>query len=223
MVGALGLDPHLFQHEADLPADRFPLVIRRDIHIARPVIGDLCSISIFIDPKQVELHLSAKCKLATQGAGICHRFFQNIPGIPLKGPAVRIGNIAEHPDRLALLRPPGELDQGRGVRVKQKVGADLAAETSHGPGSKGDPVCEGAFELAGHDGHIVLLSIDVAKGQPNKLDVLLLNELYHFFRRILHVLTRFLSFQTKVFQLKPRLFCRDRPVKNGGQSKENGR
>ena len=55
--------------------------------------------------------------------------------------------------------------------MKQKVGADLAAEAIHRRGVKGDPVCEGAFELAGHDGHIVLLSIDVAKGQPNKLDV----------------------------------------------------
>ena len=75
--------------------------------------------------------------------------------------------------------------------MKQQIGADLAAEALHRRGIKGDPVGEGALELTWHDGHVVLLSIDVAEGQADKLDILLLHELYHFFRRVLHVLTCF--------------------------------
>ena len=71
------------------------------------------------------------------------------------------------------------------------VGADLAAEAFHRRGIKGDAGGKGAFQLAGHDGHIMLFSVDVAEGQTNESDVLLLNELYHFFRRVLHVLTCF--------------------------------
>ena len=79
--------------------------------------------------------------------------------------------------------------------MKQKVRTDLSAETVHRRGVKGDPVCKGAFQLAGHDSDIVLLSVDVTKSQPNKFDILFLNELYHFFRRVLHVLTCFLQFK----------------------------
>ena len=84
--------------------------------------------------------------------------------------------------------------------MEQKIGMDLAAEAVHRRGVKGDPVCKGALELAGHDGHIVLLSVDVAEGKPDKFDVLLLNELYHFFRRILHVFTCFLQFKTYIWR-----------------------
>ena len=191
MVGALRPDPHPLQHQADLPADRLPPVIRRDVHIARMVVGDAGGLAIFIEAKQVELHLRAKRELNAPGAGICYRPLQDAPGIPLKGSAVRIGDVAEHPHHLALLRPPRKLDQCGGIRVKQQIGADLAAEALHRRGIKGDPVGEGALELTWHDGHVVLLSIDVAEGQADKLDILLLHELYHFFRRVLHVLTCF--------------------------------
>ena len=76
--------------------------------------------------------------------------------------------------------------------------ADLAAEALHRRGVEGDPVGEGPLELGGHDRHVVLLSIDVAEGQTDKLDVLLLHELHYFFRRVLHVLTCFPQFKTYI-------------------------
>ena len=44
----------------------------------------------------------------------------------------------------------------------------------------------------------MLLSIDIAEGQTDKPDILLLNELDHFFWRVLHVFTCFLSFRPYV-------------------------
>ena len=160
----LRLDPHLLQHQADLPADRFPLVIWRNVHIAGPVVWDLCVVALFIDSKQIELHLGAERKPEAPGVGLRHRLFEDASGIPLKGPAVRVGDVTEHPHHLALFWAPGELDQGGGVRVEQKIGSNLAAESIHCRCVKGDPVCKGALELAGHDGYIVLLSIDIAEG-----------------------------------------------------------
>ena len=82
--------------------------------------------------------------------------------------------------------------------MEQKIGSDLAAESIHCRCVKGDPVCKGALELAGHDGYIVLLSIDIAEGQTDKFDILLLNELYHFFRGVPHILTCFSQFKTYI-------------------------
>ena len=198
VVGALRTNAHPLQHQADLPADRFPPVIRRDVHVARTVIGDPGGLAVFVQTEQIELHLRAKCKAEALGLGGRRRPLQDAPRIPFKGPAVRIGDVAEHPHHLALLRPPRKLDQRGGVRVEQQIGADLAAEALHRRGVKGDPVGEGPLELGGHDRHVVLLSIDVAEGQTDKLDVLLLHELHYFFRRVLHVLTCFPQFKTYI-------------------------
>ena len=82
--------------------------------------------------------------------------------------------------------------------MKQKVGANLATKAIYRRGIKGDPIRKSALELTGHDRHIVLLSIDIAEGQTDKPDILLLNELDHFFWRVLHVFTCFLSFRPYV-------------------------
>ena len=82
--------------------------------------------------------------------------------------------------------------------MEQQIGADLTAEALHRRGVEGDPVGEGPLELGGHDRHVVLLSIDVAECQTDKLDVLLLHELHYFFRRVLHVLTCFPQFKTYI-------------------------
>ena len=59
----------------------------------------------------------------------------------LKGPAVRVGDVTEHPGHFALLWPPGQLDQGGGVRPQQQVRAHLAAEAVDGGGVDGHEMC----------------------------------------------------------------------------------
>ena len=201
VVGALRLDAHLLQHQADLPADMLSLVVGGDIHVAGLVVGDGGGPAVFIELEEIEFHLRAEGEVAALGGGIGHGFFQDAAGVPLEGPAIGVENIAEHPHDLALLRPPRKLDQRGRVRPQQQVGTGLAAKAINGRGVDGDAVFKGAAQLAGHDGHVVLPAVDIAEGQADEPDVLLLYELHDLFLRILHSSTSFIQHSIRDIQL----------------------
>ena len=56
-----------------------------------------------------------------------------------------------------------------------------------------DAVREGALQLVGHNGNILVPSQHVTEGKPDKLHIFLLNKLDNFLRSILHTPTCFLK------------------------------
>ena len=74
--------------------------------------------------------------------------------------------------------------------MEKQVGMHLVAEAGDGGSVDGNAVLEGAFQLVGHDGDILLgLPKHVAERKADELHVLLLNELYDLLRRIFHTAT----------------------------------
>ena len=74
MVGAFRVDAHLLKGKADLPADIFPLVVRGDVHVAGPVIGELCRLAFFVQAEEVKFLLSAEEELESGFPGRIRRF-----------------------------------------------------------------------------------------------------------------------------------------------------
>ena len=140
------------------------LIIGGDVHVTGHVMGDGGVPAMLIDLEQVELHLRTEGEAEALTGGIGHRLFQDAAGVPLKGAAIWIKNIAEHPHDLTLLRPPRQLHQRGRIRPQQQVGARLAAKALDGGGINGDAVFKSTAQLTGHDGHIVLPAVDVAEG-----------------------------------------------------------
>ena len=66
--------------------------------------------------------------------------------------------------------------------MQQQVGTDVTAETVDSRGVNGDAKGKGALQLAGHNGHIVLLAVNIAECQTDEFHFLLLHKLHHFFR-----------------------------------------
>ena len=57
MVGGFRLNSHALQRQADLPADVLALVVRGDIHIGCPVVGNVRRFAVFIQLKEVKFQL----------------------------------------------------------------------------------------------------------------------------------------------------------------------
>ena len=186
MVGAFRLDAKLPQRQADLPADIFTFVGRGDVHIARVVIGAAGGVAAFVGFEQVKLHLCAKGEGDPSLLRFTDGVFQQITGVGVQNRAVRVGDVAEHPHHPAAFRTPGQLGQCHGVGPQQKVRADLAAEARNGGRVDGDAAFKGALQLAGHHGDVFLSAEHITEGQPDELDILLLNILQDLCRGELH-------------------------------------
>ena len=180
MVGALGLDSHLLQRDADLPADVLALVPGGDVHVAGAVVGDRGGLALLIGLEEIKLHFRPKGKAHAQGCGALHRLFQQRTGVCFQCRPVGVGDAAEHAHHLPVLAAPGEGGEGAGIGVKKEVGAHLAPEARNGRGVDGDALTEGTFQFIRHDGDVLLLSEDVAEGQTDKAHIFLPHIFHNF-------------------------------------------
>ena len=175
MVGALRGNAHALQHQADLPADVLPLVLRGYVHIARMVKGLGGGVSVGIGLKKVELKFRADLHGDPLAFCLPHRIRQQSPAVHGVGPPIGIADIAKHPHHLAPAGPPGKIRQGFRDGEQEQVRLLHPAEAPHSGAIKGNALGERAFELLGHDGNIFLFSRSVAEDQANELHILLLH------------------------------------------------
>ena len=181
---AFRLNAHLFQRQTDFPADILSLVLRSHVHIARPVIGNFCRLSVFVQFQQIKLHFRAEIKSVTLSFRVPDRLFQNPAGIRLKRRAVCMGNVAEHMGHPSMLGPPGKLHQRRRVRMQQKV--RIRAEAVNGRGVNRNAPRKGSCQFPRLNRHIFMTPVNVAKRHTDKFHVLFFDVLHHFFRGVLH-------------------------------------
>ena len=120
MVGIDGKYPHPLQGETDLPSDILALIQGCDIHIARMVVGNIRGIALVVQLEKIELDPGTEPELYALLRGFGHGILEHPPRIDGKGFAVLQRDVAEHPDHLAVLGPPGEEYRGGDIRVKEK-------------------------------------------------------------------------------------------------------
>ncbi|MBO7404539.1 MAG: glutamine synthetase, partial [Clostridia bacterium] len=135
---ALGHDPHLLEREADLPPHVLAAVIRRDVHVARLVVGDHGALALLAGLEEVEFHLRTEAERDAFLPGAADRVFQDASRIAREGFPARFQHVAVHahdasavdgfgdeaasdlflrPDPATLAVLPWRPDHGRVVRM----------------------------------------------------------------------------------------------------------
>ena len=180
MVGALRLDPHLTEGEADLAPYILPLIHGGNVHIARPVKGDLCGLPVLVGFEEIKLHLRAEGKGDPALCRALHGFSEQGAGIRFESRPVRVGNAAEHSHHLAVFTSPGQGGECSGIGMQEEIGAHLAPKTGNGGGVYGDAVSKGAIQLCRQNGDVFLFPEDITKGQTDEAHILLFHILAYF-------------------------------------------
>ena len=186
MVGALREDAHPLQRQANLTANVFALVLRGHVHVSRLIERFLRGLALLVELEEVEFHFRAEAERIALRRGFLRRRAQQRPAVPVKGCAVGADDVAEHVGHTAALGPPGQLLQRVGVGAQEEVGALVHIKAADGRGVERNAVFKGAGQLPGHDRHVALFTVNVAKGHADKFDVLLQNILHHFIRCVFH-------------------------------------
>ena len=117
-----------------------------------------------------------------------------------------MGDGTVHAHHLAVFRPPGQHGNGGGVGVQKQIGMHRAAEARNGGSVEGDAVFESPVQFGGHDGDVLLLAKDVAKGQADEFYIVLGHILPHLVSGIFHAQAAFLRKSFFDYTAQPRLF-----------------
>ena len=177
MVAVLGVQAHLLDGKADLPADVLALVQRRNVKIAAHIQRDAGGVAVLVRLKQIELALAAHIAGQAHGAGALDDGLQVAAAVALERFAVGQRDIAVHTDDAALGRPPGQ--HGGGVRVgpEHQVALFHVHKPGDGRAVEADALGKSAGQLTGKEGDIFLVAEDIAERQFGKLDVVVLNKI----------------------------------------------
>ena len=184
VAGALRADPHLLQGQTDLPPDVLPPVLGRDVHVARPIVGDFRGPSVLVRAEEVKGLLQAEEEGEPRLLRFPCRRSEQAPGVRGMGRPVRLRHGRIHPHHPAVLRTPGKDRQRRGIGAQGQTGFPF--KTADGGGIKRNPPVEGPLQLVGHDGNVLLPSVHVAEGQADELHVLFPHVLQHFVFCVIH-------------------------------------
>ena len=188
VVGAFRPDAHLTERQADLAPHIFTPVLGGDVHVTRPVKGDIRCLAVLVGLEQIKLHLRAEGKGDSAFHRTLHGLLEQGAGVRLQSRSVRVGNPAEHAHHLPVFAPPGQGGERGGIGMQEEVGAYLAPEAGDGGGIYGDAVPKGAIQLRRQDGDVFLLSEDITEGQADEAHILLLHILAYFlFGKVRHV------------------------------------
>ena len=177
VVAGLDLEFHLLQGHADLPAGGLAVVQGAQIEVARLVVGLGGGLALVVGLEQEELRLRAHVEpVKAHVVGLLDHPFQHIPGVAHKGRAVGVVHVADEPGHLAVVGPPGEDTEALEIRIEILVGLVDAHKALDGGTVEHALVVDGLLDLGGGNGHILQHAEDVGKLEPDKLNVLLLDD-----------------------------------------------
>ena len=150
------------------------------------VVRDDGGTAVFVQFEQIKFacraHRDGVARLTGAAAGLA----EQVAAVSLKGCAVRVADIAIEPHDAPLRGPPGQDGQRRGVGEQQQVGVVDIEKSAQRGCIEVDAVFKSARQLGRHDGNVFLIAEDVAKGQTDELDVVLLYKLYDFVHGGIH-------------------------------------
>ena len=193
MMGAFGLNTHLLQHQANLPADMLALIVGGNVHIACLVMGEGSGLAVFIQLEQIKLHLGSEEEGIALLPRVLHRPGENGARVRFKRAPVGVVDRAEHAHHAPVLGSPRQDAKRRGVRAQDKVGVYLAAEARDCRGVDGNAIVKRPVQLVRHDRDILESAHHVAEGHADELDVLFDDVLQDFFLFVNHMEQPFLK------------------------------
>ena len=185
VIGALREDIHLLQRQIYLAAYILPPVIGCDIHISGMIVRLQRALSVLIAFEQVKFHPRTEGECDALGLCRLDGTGQDAPAVTFAYAAVQIAYGAVHPDHTPVIGTPREDRQRIGIRHEIEIQVLYIAEARDGLRIERDAVPECLFNLAGHDGYVFLLAVDITKCKTDELDILL-DKLHDFLRRIFH-------------------------------------
>ena len=118
VLGVLGLDAHLLQGQADVPAHVLPLVLGGLVQKAGAVEGGVRGLPLLPGAEQVKVVLRPEVHPQPPLSDVAHRVPQNLPAVLGEGLPVLCLQVAVEPGHPAVAGPPGQ--QGDGVRVGEQ-------------------------------------------------------------------------------------------------------
>ncbi len=177
VVRGFRLDAHFLERQADLTADVFRLVQRCDVEIFAVVVRDGGRVPGLVHLEQVELAGGAHRDRIARLARALERLTQHMAAVTLERAAVRILDVAVEADDAALRRAPRQNGQRGRIGEEQQIAVVHVQKAAQRGGVEVDAVLKGAHQLGRHDGDILLVAQNIAEGETDELDVVLLDKL----------------------------------------------
>ncbi len=175
VVGGFDLDPQRLQRIDHLPAHAMGQV-GADIEITGPVVGaEGQQATVLMAFEEKEFQLRADLIDKTHFGGARQLALQYIARISLKRRTVGREDIAHDPRRRQVHFPG---DDGKGVQIRHQIHVALgdAGEALNGAAVKPDPLFNSIPPMTDGDGDLFGNAHDVRKLNPDKADVVALDE-----------------------------------------------
>ena len=180
VLGVLGLDAHLLQGQADVPAHVLPLVLGGLVQKAGAVEGGVRGLPLLPGAEQVKVVLRPEVHPQPPLSDVAHRVPQNLPAILGEGLPVLCLQVAVEPGHPAVAGAPGQ--QGDGVRVgeQEQLPVPGLVKPLDAGGVYGDALFQGPGQHRGQHGDDPLVPEHVAEGEFDELHVVVLDVLLQF-------------------------------------------
>ena len=180
VVAAFRDDAHVFQCQANIPADVLALVQRRHVHVAGAVLRVQGNIPRVVGLEKVELVLRADLERQPQRFRLFDLLAEDTPAIPGKERTVRQEAVAHHAGDAPRLRTPRQEGDGLRVRAQEQLAMADIAEALDRRRIEGDAAAECPVELRGHDGDVFERAEQIDECQTDKFDVVFFDEVKDF-------------------------------------------
>ena len=177
MVAVLGCHAHLLHGQADIPAQVFARIQRRNVKISAKVDGNAGGTAAVVLFKQIKLALSAHVAGKPQLFELAVHIPQKAPAVAAKGCAVRLFHIAEELHHPPLGGTPRQDGHGGKIRPQHKVAFLNVHKARNGAAVKAYALFQRLGQVAGQHGNVLLGAKDIAEGKAHKFDVVVLHEI----------------------------------------------
>ena len=177
VVAVLGCHTHLLHGQADIPAQVFTRIQRRNVKISATVDGDAGGAAPVVLFKQIKLALGTHVAGKSQLFEFAVHIPQKAPAVAAEGCAVRHFHIAEELHHPPFGGTPRQDGHGRKIRPQYKVAFLNVHKACNGAAVKAHALFQCLGQVAGQHGNVLLCAKDIAEGEPHKLDVVVLHKI----------------------------------------------
>ena len=191
VLGVLGLNAHGLQGQANVPAHVLAPVLGGLVQKARAVKGDVRGLPLLVGAEQVEIVFRAKVHLYAPLLGVGHRVPQDFPAVLGKLLACLVLDVAVKPGHPPVGGPPGQQGDGVRVREEEQLAVPRLVKALNAGGVHRDALGKGPGQHRGQHRNNLLAAEHIAKGELDKLHVVVVDKLLYVRFRVAHTTAAF--------------------------------
>ena len=177
VVAVLGCHTHLLHGQADIPAQIFTRIQRRNVKISAEVNGNAGRVATVVLFKQIKLALGTHVAGKPQLFEFAVHIPQKAPAVAAKGCAVRLFHIAEELHHSAFGGTPRQDGHGGKIRPQYKVAFLNVHKARNGTAVKAHALFQRLGQIAGQHGNVLLGAKNITEGKAHKFDVVVLHKI----------------------------------------------